>query len=369
MTSSSDEKSPRLFRLTLQSGEVVTLDTTSQGQPVPSQALVELLNSDRPSQKEFGDFITDVIPTIFASADPNGAIHREHKMGGMRLDLTYGIRNEESKGIVELLDPRHTQTINLEDTLRLVQDYANTLMHGASVQIAELQIIGGRDGVTMDPGVVEVESLPFEVHAISWDEVVRRIAVLEGDTPNPNKTILISLLIDASRKLLAELAKDHRLLLAINNRQLEEIVGVMLMDFGFTDVHLTQLGPDGGVDIHAVYVNRMTGVREYYIFQCKHQVTGQVVHLAIVTNLQQLVQELNADGGVVVASGGFGRRVLEQTAELEAKNVHLKSREGINEMIQVWQRVYGSVLFTQTDPISLLEIDNQSRKKKASPKK
>lgn len=79
--------------------------------------------------------------------------------------------------------------------------------------------------------------------------------------------------------------------------------------------------------------------------------------MSVVTELQDVVLAHRASAGVVIASGGFGKRVLEQKGELlQSHKVHLRTSTDISYWIDVWQRTYGSALFTQVNPIAVIGL-------------
>jgi hypothetical protein len=179
--------------------------------------------------------------------------------------------------------------------------------------------------------------------------------------------VILVEIVQFARALLRRLVRRHELLNAIDDRQFEELVATLLIDLGLQDVELTPPRQDGGRDIIAVHTDRTTGQRLVIVIECKHWVSGNKVTLRFAHKLLDVVTRDNATAGVLLASNGFGPRLLQQEAVLSQRSLFLKDREDLFSWLTVWERQYGDVLARPVDPRKILmeplieaDVDSES---------
>jgi hypothetical protein len=136
----------------------------------------------------------------------------------------------------------------------------------------------------------------------------------------------------------------------------EELVATLLHDLGFEEVELTPPRKDGGIDVIAIHWNSITNQREVYLFECKHWISGKMVHMKIATRLQEVVKSRKAAGGVLLAPGGFGPKLVEQEVQLRQERIHLKGKGEFLQWVEMWERTYGALLLTKVDPLKIVGL-------------
>jgi len=243
--------------------------------------------------------------------------------------------------------------------LEQVDQYLRRMPAELPVKVA--YVIAGRRSAMTAVGREHVRqsatSVPVQVW--TWDDVAER---LRGTgNPEPDYEIVLIEVVELSRRLLRALVKAPALLAGIDDRKFEELVATLLFDLGLQDVELTPARKDGGRDIIARYDDPATDRRYTYLVECKHWVSGNKVTLRWALSLLDIAKRDSASGVVLLSSSGFGPKLLEQEASLNAKGLKLRDSQDLHRWIDLWERQYGSVLLQPVDPLAVFARDNLTR--------
>jgi hypothetical protein len=321
--------------------------------------LVSLLSSGRPREADLLRPLGYVLPTVITSADPSREVVVERRIGDVGVDLAFGLREKSTWGAVEVKNPTSGGFALVDgiDQLRKVVEVASKTRR-EEFHVEELHLIGGRREKKSEAFNERMQKeasragVRFSVH--SWDDVLDSLVVPPEEEEFGEYRIHLEVLIEASHKLLKELVRRPEILNQIDDRRFEEMVATLLSDLGFDDVKLTPPRKDEGRDIEITHRNRKTGNTEVYLVECKHWISGNKVTTRWAVSLKGIVKNKNAAGGILLATGGFGPRLLEQEAQFRSDGVWLKDRENWGEWVKAWERTYGQWLMQPIDPLSII---------------
>jgi len=126
------------------------------------------------------------------------------------------------------------------------------------------------------------------------------------------------------QKLFDQIQKEQTSLSQISWQEFELLVGEAFRQKGYLVVE-TGSGADGGVDL----VLTKNGGR--FLVQCKHWKSSNKVSVMAVRELLGVIASQKADGGFLVASGGFTK---DADAFAKQTGIVLVGREDLHKMIQ-----------------------------------
>jgi len=192
---------------------------------------------------------------------------------------------------------------------------------------------------------------------VSWDRLIElctpSLQDVQGSVPS---IVLIDELISSARRILAMLAKDPRVLGAIDGRRFEEITAVLLSDLGFDVIELTRSGKDGGRDLVVRRKDPSRGALQTILVECKHWTSRKAVGIDFALHLLDLVSTEEANHGILLSTSGFTPKLVEMHATLDTQHLHLRNRGDFFRWLRVWERTFASPIFTALDPMDVLDL-------------
>ena len=344
----------RLLRAKLGNGKVVCL----RGNPVGSleailqarERLVAYLDSEKAEESKIVSFLCEILPAVFPSADPSKLPILNYLDGQhSRDDITFRLVNSDKIGLVEFKRPKG-RSFQAKDLI----EYLDRLEQESRLLIGEVHLVAGR-GQNPRRTWLEQHKYPFSVLIHTWDDLIERLT--SDDIEEDCETIVLVQIVESARHLLSQLIKHPQILSAIDDRRFEELTATLLSDLGFHDVELTPPRKDGGKDVLATYINPQSFQQELYLFECKHWVKGNKVSISVAARLRDVVRADNAASGILLASGGFGPKLIEQEASWRRDKIHLRDGSDFVHWVSAWERQYGNVLFTPVNVLELLGFD------------
>jgi len=114
--------------------------------------------------------------------------------------------------------------------------------------------------------------------------------------------------VDTNAALIDKLRSEPELLHDLSPRRFEEIVAELLSQQGYS-IELTPPSQDGGFDIYAARKDRLG--RFLFLVECKRYTPPNKVGVSIVRSLHGVVQQQQANAGIVVTSSFFTRGAKE----------------------------------------------------------
>lgn len=353
----------RTLRARLPNGVVVAVraDTRSEFATGAEEAarLAWLLDKTDTREVDLLDFLVTVAPMLFPEADPAKRPKLSHGAVERGVDLAFHLREHPGIGIVEIKTHRTAVrsgrqiSRSLEMALKQIDHYLQRQPTEVPIKVA--YVIAGRRSTMTDVGRDDVRrtaaSVPVQVW--TWDDVAELLQGTGDGDPEPDYEIVLVEVVELSRRLLRALLRQPALLAGIDDRKLEELVATLLFDLGLQDIELTPARKDGGRDIIARYDDPATDRRYTYLVECKHWICGNKVTLRWALSLLDVAERESASGAVLLSSSGFGPRLLEQEASLEAKGLMLRDSRDLRSWIDLWERQYGSVLVQPVDPMTV----------------
>lgn len=170
--------------------------------------------------------------------------------------------------------------------------------------------------VAGDPLYADLAGKTIREQLITFNEFVNglsdfRYFGIKGTDGNVVTVVPRSIEIDVGNTnaiLLDKLRSDPTLLRDISSRKFEEIIAELLDMQGY-DVDLTPPSQDGGFDIYAA---RKDGLGQFlFLVECKRYTPPNKVGVAIVRSLHGVVQQKQANAGIIVTSSFFTRGAQE----------------------------------------------------------
>jgi len=113
---------------------------------------------------------------------------------------------------------------------------------------------------------------------------------------------------DTNEAILQKIKAEPELLYSIDPRKFEELVAEMLSQRGY-EITLTPKGKDGGLDLYAARKDDLGSF--LYLVECKRYTPPNKVGVSVVRSLHGIVQQKQANGGIIVTSSFFTKGAKE----------------------------------------------------------
>lgn len=181
------------------------------------------------------------------------------------------------------------------------------------------ELVGG------NPLVAEIASRSIRDGIVAWDKLFQALSSFthsgilgpDGKPYDPSLKVPPAIVVDARNtndELLSLLKKNPEFLRSLPARKFEEIVAEILHKLGY-EVELTPISGDGGFDIFAARKEAIG--RFMYLVECKRYVPPNKVGVQVVRSLYGVVQQKNANAGIVVTTSFFTSKAKELEQELK----------------------------------------------------
>jgi len=147
------------------------------------------------------------------------------------------------------------------------------------------------------------------------------------------------LLIDVSKQLYHEIARNPKQLYKLSPRDFEEFIADIFLSFGYT-VELTAKTRDGGRDI--VAIGNKNNIKTKFLIECKRFAPNRPVGIAHVRELYAVKQFEHASKAILATTSYFSKpaRELERQYLYE---LELKDYNAITEWAKYYSKWLGSI--------------------------
>jgi restriction system protein len=153
-------------------------------------------------------------------------------------------------------------------------------------------------GKTIREHLVTLNEFLHGLQPFSRSGILDRYGKPLGQIPNVFKLAVV----DTNQILLRKIKEDPTLLYSLDPRKFEELVAEMLAQRGY-EITLTPPSKDGGLDMYAARKDDLGSF--LYLVECKRYTPPAKVGVSVVRSLYGVVQQKQANGGIVVTSSFF----------------------------------------------------------------
>ena len=233
-------------------------------------------------------------------------------------DLQLNLHGLSQQEFRELLERR---LANSGSTMLAEELYASLMGHPLAAALA-IDLLGA--------GGLTPRELLESLQSFTWPGIVgpQGEAVLE-ETPEHRR--VISDVVTVSDEFLRKLHEDPNLLYELNPRGFEELVAELLGRLGY-EITLTPASKDGGKDIYAAKKDFLGTF--LYIVECKKYAPDHPVGVALVRQLNGVVQAEQATAGILVTTSFFTKGAKE-FQKMISFQVSLKDYLGIQDWLEI----------------------------------
>lgn len=176
-----------------------------------------------------------------------------------------------------------------------------------------------------NPLLAEVATDSIRKGILKWDQIFKGlknfkysgILGVDGKSNDPLMKVPEKIIFDTKRandEIISLLKKNPKLILSMPPRKFEEIIAEILYRLGY-EVKLTAPVWDGGFDIYAAK-NESIG-KFLYLVECKRYIPPLNVGVQVVRSLYGVVQQKNANAGIIVTTSFFTSNAKELQKELK----------------------------------------------------
>ena len=198
---------------------------------------------------------------------------------------------------------------------------ANIRAVNADLKIARLLW----EATTGSPLFANIANRTIRENLLTWRQLFESLqgfeysGILDSDgRPLPPAASLSPQLIVAventNYNILEQLRRDPRKFWELSPRKFEEIVAELLTGLGY-EVQLTPFSGDGGFDMYAAK-NDAIG-RFLFLVECKRYVPPGKVGIQVIRSLHGVVQQKNANAGIVATTSFFTKGAKEFQSKLK----------------------------------------------------
>ncbi|HDZ79386.1 MAG TPA: hypothetical protein ENH39_08820 [Gammaproteobacteria bacterium] len=137
--------------------------------------------------------------------------------------------------------------------------------------------------------------------------------------------------VDTNKILLSRIKEDPKLWYSVDPRKFEELIAEMLTERGY-EITLTPTSKDGGLDMFAARKDDLGSF--LYLVECKRYTPPNKVGVSVVRSLHGVVQQKQANGGIVVTSSFFTKGAQELQESLPHQ-MHLRDYLALQKWLGV----------------------------------
>ena len=186
------------------------------------------------------------------------------------------------------------------------------------------------EATTGSPLFANIANRTIRDNLLTWRELIESLQGFEysgiidpeGKPLPPAASLSPELIVtveNTNHKILEQLRRDPRKFRELSPRKFEEIVAELLTGLGY-EVQLTPFSGDGGFDMYAAK-NDAVG-RFLYLVECKRYVPPGKVGVQVIRSLHGVVQQKNANAGIVATTSFFTKGAKEFQSKLRHQ-IHL----------------------------------------------
>jgi HJR/Mrr/RecB family endonuclease len=150
------------------------------------------------------------------------------------------------------------------------------------------------------------------------------------DTSEESPTSLILEEAGHVKRIITDIFEDDKTLLSLEPHIFEEVIAELLRSQGFT-VELTKRTRDGGYDLIAIA--RHAGFPLKFLVECKRYTTEKI-GIDIVRSLMYVVQEQQANKGIIATTSYFTKDVKQKQQSAHPYQLDLRDKNDILSWIQ-----------------------------------
>lgn len=179
-------------------------------------------------------------------------------------------------------------------------------------------------------------NLEIPTDSDAWETIQNALAALSVrqpfviyEAPAP-KIYVPALLVTTNFTLIEIIKRDPALIFGISPREFEELIAGIFNEQGF-DVELTKQTRDGGRDI--VAINKIMGVAEKWIIECKRYAPANKVSVEVVQRLYGVKMAEAANKAILATTSDFTRPARD-FAKQHVWDLDLKAHHDIMEWIR-----------------------------------
>lgn len=166
--------------------------------------------------------------------------------------------------------------------------------------------------------------------------------------------------VDAlTKQLVMLIAENPYELKFVEWRTMERIVAEVFEGLGFS-VLLTEGSNDGGKDV--IVSTYVEGVKKTYLIEVKHWTSGQRVGGKIVQSFLQVIAHEGSEGGLILASSGFGKHAFESITEFDHSVISAGDGKKIVNLCQMYRKSQNSVWLPTKGLHEIIFEDTLTRK-------
>lgn len=181
------------------------------------------------------------------------------------------------------------------------------------------------ESTTGSPLFANVANRTIRDHLLTWRQLLESLQGFEysgildpAGRPLPPAASLSPKLIvsveNTNHNILEQLRRDPRKFWELSPRKFEEIVAELLTGLGY-EVQLTPFSGDGGFDMYAAKSDAIG--RFLFLVECKRYVPPGKVGIQVIRSLHGVVQQKNANAGIVATTSFFTKGAKEFQSTLK----------------------------------------------------
>jgi len=220
--------------------------------------------------------------------------------------------------------------LNLSGTYQLISKAEELLKYNDLIRLLGTDKQMNSPDIMLDPGK-EYNSIEGSKELSSFSYDFSEIGNSNNDTAQAK-----IILDDTCRlkRIIADIYKDNRMLLAIGHREFEEVIGELLRFQGF-EVELTKQTRDNGYDIIAL--KKLDGFAPLkFLVECKKYTTDKI-GVEIIRSFRDVIRTENANRGILVTTSYFSLDAEKKKIDMPYQ-LEFKDRDNVLEWVQDYMK-------------------------------
>jgi cold shock CspA family protein len=178
------------------------------------------------------------------------------------------------------------------------------------------------------------------VNVVSDDTETEEEFEVEAVVDETIKSSVVQAVDALTKQLIMLISENPYELKFVEWRTMERIVAEVFEGLGFSVV-LTEGSNDEGKDV--IVSTNVEGVEKTYLVEVKHWTSGQRVGGKIIRSFLQIIAHEGAEGGLILASSGFGKHAFESITEIDQGLISAGDGTKIVDLCQMYRKSRNSV--------------------------